>query len=81
MLKKKKKLGVLVDRLDTSNTRYKLTESDMYECFDCHLPGCGGFTGYFPAVRPRTTLAFPRLKTVVQNASLEAELLDLTAIP
>ena len=32
----------------------------MYEWFDCHLSGCGGFTEYFPAAgprRPRTNLA------------------------
>ena len=53
----------------------------MYEWFDCHLPGFGGFTGYFPAVRPKTTLAFLHFKTVRQIASLEAEVLDLTSIP
>ena len=52
----------------------------MYELFDCHLPGCGGFTEYFLAARPRTTLAFLHLKTVDQNASSEAELLDLMSI-
>ena len=49
----------------------------MYEWFDCHLPGYGRFTEYFSAAQPRTTLAFLHLKTVDQNASLEAELLDL----
>ena len=52
----------------------------MYEWFDCHLPGCGGFTEYFPATQLRITLAFLHLKTFVQNASLEAELLDLMLI-
>ena len=48
---------------------------------DCHLLACAGFTDYFPAAWPRTTLAF-NCKTVVQNiASLEAELLNLTSIP
>ena len=40
------------------------------------LPGCGGFTAYFLAAWPRTTLAFLHLKTVNQNASSEAELLN-----
>ena len=31
--------------------------------------GCGGFTGYFLAARPRTNLAFLHLKPVIQNAS------------
>ena len=44
----------------------------MYEWFDCHLPGCGGFTEYFLAAQPRNTLAFLQLKTVDQNAPLEA---------
>ena len=48
----------------------------MYEWFDCDLVGCGGFAEYFLAVWPRTTLAFLHLKTVNQNASLEADLLD-----
>ena len=46
----------------------------MYERF---LPGCGCFIGYFLAARPRTILPFLPLKTVDQNASLEAELLLL----
>ena len=40
------------------------------------LPGCGGYTEYFSAARPRTTLAFLHLKPGDQNASSEAELLD-----
>ena len=53
----------------------------MYVWFDCHLSDCGGFTEYFQAARPRTTLAFLNLKTVNQNAFLEAELLDLMSVP
>ena len=51
------------------------------EWFDCQLPGCGGYTEYFTTTQPRTilTLAFLNLKTIHQNASLEAELLDLTS--
>ena len=35
-----------------------------------HLPGCGSFTEYmyFPAARPRTTLAFLHLKTLSQKS-------------
>ena len=51
----------------------------MYEWFDCHLQSCGSFTEYFPAAQPRITRAL-QLKTVVQNASLEAELLDMMLI-
>ena len=43
------------------------------------LPGCGVFTEYFPTTQPKTTLPFLDLKTVDQNASLEADLLDLTS--
>ena len=53
----------------------------MYEWFDCHLPRFGGFTKNFSAAHPRTTLAFLNLKSVDQNASSEAELLDLKSIP
>ena len=53
----------------------------MYEWFDCHLQSCGGFTEYLAAAWLRTTLPFLHLKIVNQNASLEAELLDLTLIP
>ena len=53
----------------------------MHEAVDCHKPGCGGFTEYFPAAWSRTTLTFFHLKTADQNDSLEAELLDLTWIP
>ena len=52
----------------------------MYEWFDCYLPGCGGFAEYFSTARPRTTLPFLHHKIVDKNASLEAELLDLTLI-
>ena len=47
----------------------------MYEWFNCHLPGCGGFIEYFSFARPRTTLAFRHLR-----ASSEAELLDLNRL-
>ena len=53
----------------------------MYEWFDFHLPYGSDFKAYFLAARPRTTLAFLHLKTVNQNVSLEAELLDLMSIP
>ena len=53
----------------------------MYEWFDCPQLDCGGFTEYFSAAQPRTTLAFLHLNTVDQNASLDAELLDLTTNP
>ena len=39
------------------------------------------FLKYFSAARPKTTLAFVHLKIVDQNASSEAELLDLMSIP
>ena len=42
--------------------------------------GLRWFHRVFPG-QPRTTLAFLHLKTVVQNASLEAELLGLTSVP
>ena len=45
----------------------------MYEWFDCPW-----YHRVFPG-QQRTTLAFLYLKTVVQNASLEAELLGLTS--
>ena len=32
--------------------------SGMYEWFDWHLPGCGGFTGYFLSARQRLTWLF-----------------------
>ena len=51
----------------------------MYEWFDCRVTVIS--REYFPAARPRTTLAFLHIETVDQNASLEAELLDLTSIP
>ena len=35
---------------------------------------------YLQAAWPTTTLAFPHLKTVDQNTSLQAELLDLMSI-
>ena len=30
----------------------------MYQWFDCHFPGCDGFTGYFPGQMSRAALAF-----------------------
>ena len=51
------------------------------ECFfDCHLPGCGGFTEYFSAALVRTTLDFLHLQTVDQHASSKAALLDMMSI-
>ena len=38
----------------------------------CHLPGCGGFTGYLPAERQALLWHFP---TTRQSAYLETELL------
>ena len=56
----------------------------LYQCMSgltlYHLSICGGFTEYFPAARPRTNLAFLHLKTIDQNASLEAKLIDFTSI-
>ena len=45
-----------------------------------HLPGLGYFIEYCSAIRPRITLAFLHLKTVDQNTSLEAALLDLSQL-
>ena len=52
------------------------------ECMsDLIVPaGLQWFHREFPG-QPSTTLAFLHLKTVVQNAFLEAELLGLTSIP
>ena len=52
----------------------------MCEWFDCHLPGCGDFIEYFPAARPRTTMAFLNFKIGDQNAYLDAEFLDMMLI-
>ena len=65
-------------KLSSGKKNINIKHCNMYEWFDCHLPGCDGFIEYFPAAGLRTTLAFLYLKIVGQNASLEAELLDLT---
>ena len=52
----------------------------VYEWFDCHLPGWGGFTVYFMAARKTASFLHLHLKTVDQNASLEAELIDFVVI-
>ena len=71
----------MLTKISSGEKNINIKPCGGYEWFDCHLPGCVGFTGYFSAALPRTTLVFLHLKTVGQNASLEAELLDLTSIP
>ena len=53
---------------------------DEWHWFDCHLLVAVVSLSISDA-QPRTALAFLHLKAVNQNASLEAELLDLTSIP
>ena len=71
--------GVMLAKISNGVKNINVKPCGMYEWFDCHLPGCSGFTEYFLAARPRNPQA--STSRLDQNASLEAEVLVLTSIP